>query len=110
MGFVKPIKIMKYDEESEAWSYLEKDGDIIVFHAKVNKSGGSEYLGSGSSQSTAQKVFKVRYSSVIAQIELNTQLYRIDYGGLMFDVVDYDDFNDLHREVKLLAEARGVNE
>lgn len=105
----KPIKIIKYNEESGDWEPLAIDGEDIVFHAKVNKSSGSEYLGSGSTQSTAQKVFIVRYSSVIAEIELNTQLYRIDYGGVMYDVTDYDDFNELHREVKLLGEARGVN-
>ena len=106
----KPIKILKYDEDSREWNTLSLDGKEIVFHARVNKSSGSEYLGSGSTQSTAQKVFVVRYSSVIADIELNTQLYRIEYAGVIYDVTDYDDFNELHREVKLLGEARGVNE
>lgn len=106
---VKPIKILKYDENAEKWNYLQFKGEDIIFHAKVNKSGGSEYLGSGSGQSTAQKVFRVRYSSEIARIELNTQLYRVEYAGEIYDVIDYDDFNELHREVKLLAEARGVN-
>lgn len=105
----KPIKIIKYDEELGEWNKLALNGEEIVFHARVNKSSGSEYLGSGSGQSTAQKVFVVRYSSVIAAIELNTQLYRIEYAGEIYDVVDYDDFNELHREVKLLGEARGVN-
>lgn len=105
----KPIKIIKYDEDSGDWKTLAIDGEDIVFHAKVNKSSGSEYLGSGSGQSTAQKVFVVRYSSIVAEIELNTQLYRIEYAGEIYDVTDYDDFNELHREVKLLGEARGVN-
>lgn len=107
---IKPIKILKYDEHNEVWNPLALDGETIIFHAKVNKSGGSEYLGSGSTQSTVQKVFRIRYSSIVADIELNTQLYRIEYDGVMYDVTDYDDFNDLHREVKLLAEARGVND
>lgn len=105
----KPIKIIKYDEQSREWKKLALNGEEIVFHARVNKSSGSEYLSSGSGQSTAQKVFVLRYSSVIAEIELNTQLYRIEYAGEIYDVVDYDDFNELHREVKLLGEARGVN-
>lgn len=106
---IKPILIYKYDEKADVWQALELDGQSIVFHAKVNKSGGSEYLGSGATQSASNKVFIVRYSSVIADIELNTQLYRIKYAGVMYDITDYDDFNDLHREVKLLGEARGVN-
>lgn len=106
---IKPILIHKYDEETGEWRPLELDGQPIVFHVTVNKSGGSEYLGSGATQSASNKVFRVRYSSVIADIELNTQLYRIEYAGVMYDITDYDDFNDQHREVKLLGEARGVN-
>lgn len=106
---IKPILIHKYDELNDEWKPLELDGQAIVFHAKVNKSGGSEYLGSGSTQSTVQKIFVVRYSSVVADIELNTQLYRIEYAGVIYDITDYDDFNDLHKDVKLLGEARGVN-
>ena len=107
---IKPIKILKYDEQNDVWNPLSLNDEPIIFHAKVNKLGGSEYLSSGSTQSTIQKVFTVRYSSIVADIELNTQLYRIDYDGVMYDVTDYDDFNELHREVKLLGEARGVNE
>lgn len=107
---IKPITILKYDEQNDEWQPLALDGQPIVFHAAVNKSGGSEYLGSGATQSAANKVFKVRYCSLISDIELNTQLYRIEYAGVIYDVTDYDDFNDLHREVKLLGEARGVNE
>ena len=102
MTYNKPITLRKYDEEAKEWS------DAGVLHARINKTGGSEYLGSGAFQSTATLTFDVRYSPLVAGIFLNTQLYRVRYAGAEYDVQDYDDYEEQHRTVRLLGVARGV--
>ena len=105
MRYDKPIMLIKYDAETREWS------DLQLLHAHVNKTAGNEYLGSGAFQSTATKTFEVRYNSLIRDVELNCQLYRVRYpatGGDEYNIEDYDDFQDRHLSVKLLGVARGV--
>jgi head-tail adaptor len=105
MRYDKPIMLIKYDEETREWN------DLQLLHARVNKNGGNEYLGSGAFQSTATKTFEVRYNSLIRDVELNCQLYRVRYpavGGDEYNIEDYDDFEDRHLSVKLMGVARGV--
>lgn len=102
MTYNKPITLIKLNEDTNEW---EDVGTTL--HARVNKTGGSEYLSSGAYQSKATLTFQVRYSSVVADIFLNTQLYRIRYAGAEYNVEDYDDFEERHREVKLVGVARG---
>lgn len=80
---------------------------IAKLHAGVNKYSGKEYLEGGAIQSQLKLVFDVRYSAMIAAIQLNTQLYRILYNGGRYKIVDYDDFQERHRSVKLLGVSYG---
>ena len=102
MNFNKPIVLRKFDEDLKEWN------DVATLHARVNKTGGSEYLASGAYQSTATLTFDVRYSPIVADIFLNTQLYRVRYAGAEYDIQDYDDYEEKHRTVRLLGVARGV--
>lgn len=72
--------------------------------ADVNKHGsGGEFLSAGATQDKVSYVFTIRYSKQRAEIENNTQSYRIKYRQRFYNVVDYDDFNCEHKEIKLLG-------
>ncbi len=76
---------------------------MASLHAEVNKASGKEYLDAGAMQSQLQMVFSVRFCALVADIRLNTQYYRIRYDGGIYKIVDYDDFKEHHRNVKLLG-------
>lgn len=99
MLFKIPIKIQKLDPETETWSdYLPR------LHANINKAGvDSEYLNAGAEQAKSRKIFTVRYNPMLKELDGNTQLYRIVYDGRIYDIADYDDFEERHQNVKLLG-------
>ena len=98
MVFDKPIIIQKRDEITGKWE------DYRILHARVNNSGGSEYLGGGSTQSQSSKVFEVRYHK---DIDDSRDLYRIVYRDRNFNITGYDDFQESHKTVKLLGVSYG---
>lgn len=102
MTYNLPIMLIRYDEEAREWK------DDALLHARINKTGGSEYWGSGAYQSKATLTFEVRYSPKVAPIFLNTQLYRIRYNGAEYDIEDVDDYLQQHRTLKISGVARGV--
>ena len=99
MIFDKPITIEKLNLDTDEWSTLFK------LHAHVNKTGGNEFQGSGAQRSKATRTFQVRYFKSLEEICLNTQLYRIIYREHAYNVVDYDDYMEQHKTVKLIGEA-----
>lgn len=101
--FDKPIIIQKIDEATEKWVPLFDK----PLHAKVNKSNGSEYLNAGASRSKATRVFEVRYFKDLEDIALNTNMYRLVYRGHIYNITDYDDYQERHQTVKLLGVANG---
>lgn len=101
MIFDKPIIIQKIDEDTEKWT------DLLRLRASINKSKGSEYLSSGAIQSTRELVFSIRYCPPLKDIPLNTQLYRIIYDSVIYDVMDYDDFMEKHKIIKLFGSSIG---
>lgn len=102
MSFHRPITLIKYDENTGEWR------DTALLHARVNKASGSEYWSSGAYQSKATLSFEVRYSPMTAPIFLSTQIYRIRYDGHEYDIEDVDDYQQMHRTLKLMGVARGV--
>lgn len=99
MVFKFPIKIEKRDEESEQWTEY-----LPVVHARINKNTrrtGYETFSAGAIQIKRSLIFEVRYSKEIREIAHNTQMYRIIYDGQPYDIIDYDDFEERHRTVKL---------
>ncbi len=97
----KPIIIQVQDPETEEWT------DKFLLHASVNKTGGGANFSAGTDQHNASLTFKLRYVKALEDIAYNTQPYRILYRGRSFKVVDYDDFMEQHREVKLVGEYYG---
>ena len=94
----KPIIIQKRDEITEAWV------DVFKPHAFINKGkGDDEYLSAGAIQGKRTLVFEIRYFGGLEDISHNTQLYRILYRGVPYDIKDFDDFMLQHKTVKLLG-------
>ncbi|MCD7800674.1 MAG: phage head closure protein [Ruminococcus sp.] len=96
MIFDKPIILQKINED-ETWS------DYISLHAHVNKTKQSEYLNAGAIQSKRTLTFTIRYSTVLEDIAYNTQNYRVLYNSNVFDINDYDDYQLLHKTIKLVG-------
>ena len=94
----KPITIQVQDPETEEWA------DKLSLHATVNKTGGGSGFNAGTDQYRASLTFKLRYVKALENLAYNTQPYRIRYRGRMFKVVDYDDYMEQHREIKLVGE------
>lgn len=103
MVYDKPIVIQKINKDTEDWE------DLFSLHAKVNKSGGSEYLNAGANQSKSNRVFEVRYFKKLEDIDDNRGLYRILYRGKPYNITDYDDYLEQHKTVKLLGVSYGGN-
>lgn len=98
MVFDKPITIQTISEETETWT------DKWSLHASINKTGGGEETTSGSSRSTATLTFEVRYFKDLKQIFLRNELFRLIYDGDIYNIVDYDDYMESHKTVKLVGE------
>lgn len=101
MTYDKPILIQKLNENTEEWK------DLYILHARVNKSGGSEYLNAGANQSKSNRLFEVRYFKDLENIDDNRGLYRILYRGKPYNITDYDDYLEQHKTVKLLGVSYG---
>lgn len=98
MVFDRPIVIQKIDNKTEKWCNLYK------LHAHINKNtADNKYLSAGAIQSKANLVFTVRYFKELENIFNNTQLYRILYNSITYEIVDYDDYLFKHKTVKLLG-------
>lgn len=94
----KPITIQKLDKKAKKWE------DVYKLHARVNKArSDNEYLSAGATQSKKSLTFEVRYFKDLEAIDGNTQIYRILYRGVSYDVKDYDDFMLKHENVKILG-------
>lgn len=98
MIFDKPITVQIRDEAGK-WS------DKWRLHARVNKSGGGQTLNAGADQYKATLSFDVRYFKALEDMRYNPQPYRIVYRGHFFKLVDWDDYMERHRTVRLVGEA-----
>lgn len=101
MTYDKPIIVQQQDPETEAWA------DLWSLHARVNKSGGGQTLNAGADQYRATLTFEVRYFKALEELRYNPQPFRVIYRGHTFKLVDYDDYMEQHRTVKLVGEAYG---
>ena len=96
----RPISIQRINETTELWE------DVYNLHAYVNKaSDDNEYLNAGAIQSKRKLVFEIRYFADLEAISFNTQLYRVVFGGVAYNVTSYDDYLLQHKTVKLLGES-----
>jgi len=95
--FDRPIIIQKIND-AEVWE------TVFNVHARVNKAkSDNEYLSGGATQGKRSLTFEVRFFKDIEDISYNTQLYRIVYQDVPFNIKDYDDYMLTHKTVKLLG-------
>lgn len=100
-GFDKPCTIQEQDPQTEEWA------DRWHLHARVNKTGGGQAQSAGADQYRTTLTFEVRHFTELESLRYNPQPFRIVYRGHTFKLVDYDDFMEQHRTVKLVGEAYG---
>lgn len=98
MTYDKPIIIEVQDPDTEQWV------ESLRLHARVNKTGGGQALNAGADQYKASLTFELRYVKALEAIAYNTQPFRVVYRGRKFKVVDYDDYMEQHRTIKLVGE------
>lgn len=101
MIYDKPITVQTQHSTTEEWS------DRWKLHARVNKTGGGQALNAGADQYRATLTFEVRYFKALEELRFNPQPFRVVYRGHNFKLVDYDDYMEQHRTVKLVGEAYG---
>lgn len=98
MTYDKPITIQVRDPDTEDWV------DKLRLHARVNKSSGNTAFSAGADQFRVSLTFWLRYVKALEEMAYSPQPYRILYRGRTYRVVDYDDFMEQHREIKLVGE------
>ena len=101
MAYNKPITVQVRDPDTEQWT------DSLHLHADVNKTGGGTTFNAGADQYRATLTFKVRYTRKLEDIANRPQPFRIVYRGHTYKVVDYDDYMERHKDVKLVGELYG---
>lgn len=101
MSFYHPITVQIQDKDTLKWS------DKWKLHARVNKAGGGQAFNAGADQYTTTLTFEVRYFEGLEDMRYSPQLYRVLYRGHKFKLVDWDDFMEQHRTVKLVGAAYG---
>ncbi len=98
--FTRPAMLQRMNTRSERYE------DWLPIHVAANKTkNGSEFLQAGAVQSKRQLTFEVRYFAALEAISYNTQLYRIVFNGVSYNITAYDDYKLQHRTVKLLGES-----
>lgn len=101
MAYDKPITVQVQDPATEEWA------DSLHLHAEVNKTRGGLAFNAGADQYRSTLTFRVRYTRRLEDIANGPQSFRIVYRGRKYKVVDYDDFMERHRDVKLVGELYG---
>ena len=107
MVFNKKITIQLLSETQDAIGQdVQTWTDIGSFWADTSSASGGmkEYYAAAQVSSNNEKLFKVRYSRLLAGF-LSSQL-RILYGGLVYDVKHIEDVKDQHRTFEIRAENR----
>lgn len=93
------IQIQKFNEDNDSYS------DYYSCHAQVNKTGGNEYLIAGAVSTKNKFTFIVRYCEELKKLQFDTQSYRIIFNGIIFNILDADDFMQRHKTIKIIGES-----
>lgn len=93
------IQIQKFNEDNDSYS------DYYSCHAQVNKTGGNEYLIAGAVSTKNKFTFIVRYCEELKNLQFDTQSYRIIFNGIIFNILDADDFMQRHKTIKIIGES-----
>lgn len=93
------IQIQKLNDDNDSYS------GYYSCHAQVNKTGGNEYLIAGSVSTKNKFTFIVRYCEELKNLQFDTQTYRIVFNGVIFNILDADDFMQRHKTIKIIGES-----
>lgn len=93
------VQIQKFNENTNQYQ------NYYTCHAQVNKTGGNEYLVAGTVSTKNKFSFIVRYCSELKDLQFNTQSYRIIFNGIIFNILDADDFKQQHKTIKIIGES-----
>lgn len=103
MKYKKVIQLQTLDD-NEQWIPFKQ-----CVHCNVNQTSAKEYLGSRAEQSEVTMNFTMRYAKALKAIRLDTQSYRIIYENEIYDIQAYDDYQEQHKEIKLIARCIGIS-
>lgn len=93
------IQIQKLNDNNDSYK------DYYACHAQVNKTGGNEYLIAGAVSTKNKFTFIVRYCEELKNLQFDTQTYRIVFNGIIFNILDADDFMQRHKTIKIIGES-----
>lgn len=93
------IQIQKLNDDNDSYS------SYYSCHAQVNKTGGNEYLIAGAVSTKNKFTFIVRYCEELKNLQFDTQTYRIVFNGVIFNILDADDFMQRHKTIKIIGES-----
>lgn len=98
----KPVMLQRQDTDTEAWV----DVFPLPLHAHVNKAASKQDVnfGADADQFHARMVFEFRYTAPLEAAKYSPQIYRLVYRWHTYRIVDYDDFMELHRKVRITGE------
>ncbi len=97
MTYDKPVALQRQNETTEKWE------TIMCFHAKVNKTGGSQTFAADAEQFHARLNFDFRYCEALEEVRYQPQIYRLLYRNHQFQIIDYDDYQEQHRTVRIVG-------
>jgi len=103
MIYDKPVTLQMQNEETELWE------DALYLHANVNKtlnrSGGVTSVGADAEQFHDVLNFRFRYCKALEEhTRYSPQLCRLVYREHTYQIVDYDDYQEQHKEIKLVGQ------
>lgn len=98
----KPVQLQRQDADTEEWI----DVLPLPLHASVNKATNKQDVdfGADADQFHARMVFEFRYTTLLETTRYSPQIYRLVYRGHTYRIVDYDDYMEQHREVRITGE------
>lgn len=91
----KPVLLQKQIAGTGAWE------DVQSLHAEVNKNVTQQSYSPENDRVRQCLVFRMRYNPILESVRNAPQDYRISYRGQHFELVDYDDYMERRREIKL---------
>lgn len=95
--FDKPITLQQYNATAHTW------GDAEHIHANINKAVSTGGQSPSESAHNSRLLFRVRYFALLNLVRASIQNYRIAYDGSIYELADYDDYNERRNIIKLTA-------
>lgn len=94
----KLISIQRINKTTELWE------DVYKLHAYINKArNNSEYLEAGAIQSQRALTIEVRYFRSLEDVANHTQLYRVLFDDVTYNITDTDNYKLQNKTFRMLG-------